>query len=116
MSIVWLLAPQLECAAAVLSPSTGIIDSHALMLSLQGDFKNAGGLVVLNSTLAGVFIASAAIKIIVFGSDVEWVKSADDLAVNPTRDDAFYAEIHKYWPAPQDGALTAGYAGQSIAK
>ena len=65
MSIVWLLAPQLECAAAVLSPSTGIIDSHALMLSLQGDFKNAGGLVVLNSTLAGVFIASAAIKIIV---------------------------------------------------
>ena len=65
VSIVWLLAPQLECAAAVLSPSTGIIDSHALMLSLQGDFKNAGGLVVLNSTLAGVFIASAAIKIIV---------------------------------------------------
>ena len=65
VSIVWLLAPQLECTAAVVSPSTGIIDSHGLMLSLHGDFENAGGMVGLNSTLAGVFIASAAIKIIV---------------------------------------------------
>jgi L-2-hydroxyglutarate oxidase LhgO len=59
-----ILEPQLECAAAVHSPSTGIIDSHALMLSLQGDFENAGGLSVLNSPVAGVFIASDAIKIV----------------------------------------------------
>jgi L-2-hydroxyglutarate oxidase LhgO len=58
------LEPQLECVAAVHSPSTGIIDSHALMLSLQGDFENAGGLTVLNSAVAGVFIASGAIKIV----------------------------------------------------
>jgi L-2-hydroxyglutarate oxidase LhgO len=58
------LEPQLECVAAVYSPSTGIIDSHALMLSLQGDFENAGGLTVLNSAVAGVFIASDAIKIV----------------------------------------------------
>ena len=45
------LEPQLECVAAVHSPSTGIIDSHALMLALQGDLENAGGLVVLNSPL-----------------------------------------------------------------
>ncbi len=37
------LEPQLECVAAVHSPSTGIIDSHALMQSMQGDFENAGG-------------------------------------------------------------------------
>jgi L-2-hydroxyglutarate oxidase LhgO len=59
-----ILEPQLECVAAVHSPSTGIIDSHALMLSLQGDFENAGGLTVLNSTVYGVFIASDAIKIV----------------------------------------------------
>ena len=58
------LEPQLECVAAVHSPSTGIVDSHALMLSLQGDFENAGGLTVLNSAVAGVFIASSAIKIV----------------------------------------------------
>ena len=58
------LEPQLECIAAVHSPSTGIIDSHALMLTLQGDFENAGGLTVLNSTVASVFIASDAIKIV----------------------------------------------------
>ncbi|MGA8785500.1 MAG: FAD-dependent oxidoreductase, partial [Polaromonas sp.] len=46
------LEPQLECVAAVHSPSTGIVDSHALMLALQGDLENAGGLVVLNAPLA----------------------------------------------------------------
>jgi len=58
------LEPQLECVAAVHSPSTGIIDSHALMLSLQGDFENVGGLTVFNSAVAGLFIASDAIKIV----------------------------------------------------
>ncbi len=58
------LEPQLECVAAVHSPSTGIVDSHALMLSMQGDFENAGGLTVLNSAVASVFIAFGAIKIV----------------------------------------------------
>jgi L-2-hydroxyglutarate oxidase LhgO len=46
------MEPQLACVAAVYSPSTGIVDSHALMLSLQGDLENAGGMVALNSPLA----------------------------------------------------------------
>ncbi len=36
------LEPALTCAAALLSPSTGIVDSHALMLSLRGDLEAAG--------------------------------------------------------------------------
>ena len=48
------LEPALECRGALLSPSTGIINSHALMLALQGDFEHAGGLVALNSPLASV--------------------------------------------------------------
>lgn len=43
------MEPALSCVAALYSPSTGIVDSHGLMLSLQGDFENIGGLVVLNS-------------------------------------------------------------------
>jgi L-2-hydroxyglutarate oxidase LhgO len=43
------MEPALSCEAALWSPSTGIVDSHALMLSYLGDFENAGGLLALNS-------------------------------------------------------------------
>src|SRR3979411_208293 len=36
------LEPALNCDAALLSPSTGIIDSHAFMLALRGDAEDAG--------------------------------------------------------------------------
>src|SRR6201996_663519 len=36
------LEPALNCDAALLSPSTGIIDSHAYMLALRGDAEEAG--------------------------------------------------------------------------
>ena len=184
------LEPQLECVAAVHSPSTGIVDSHALMLALQGDIENAGGFVVLNTHLAQAICGPLAITLIAedgtrlqaktvinaaglhaqelarrfsgldptfvppsyyakgnyftlagrspfsrliypvpeaaglgvhltldlggqakFGPDVEWVDSPDDLLVDAARGDAFYAEIRKYWPALESGALHAGYAG-----
>ena len=184
------MEPQLECVAAVHSPSTGIIDSHALMLSLQGDIENAGGFVVLNTAVDQLIYARAAIEVIAsdgtqlaastvinaaglnapqvasrikgldakhvpptfwakgnyftlsgkspfsrliypvpqaaglgvhltidlggqakFGPDVEWVDSQDDLLVDPSRGNAFYAEVRKYWPGLKDGSLQAGYAG-----
>ena len=46
------LEPALQCVAALHSPRTGIIDSHALMMALLGDLEHAGGLVALNSPLA----------------------------------------------------------------
>ena len=58
------LEPQLDCLAAVQSPSTGIVDSHALMLALQGDLENAGGMVVLNSPLSHAACAQDAITLI----------------------------------------------------
>lgn len=184
------MEPQLTCEAAVYSPSTGIVDSHALMLALQGDIENAGGMAVLNSPLAHAECSSTAINLVAsdgtclqaktvvnaaglqapalarcfkgldprhvtrawfakgnyftlssrapfshliypvpqaaglgvhltldlggqakFGPDVQWVSSADDLAVDPARGDAFYAEVRKYWPALEAGALIPGYAG-----
>ena len=47
------LEPALDCAAALWSPSTGIIDSHELMLALQGDAENAGAMVVLCTPVTG---------------------------------------------------------------
>jgi L-2-hydroxyglutarate oxidase LhgO len=52
------LEPQLECVAALHSPNTGIVDSHAFMLSLQGDLENAGGTVVLNTSVQSVDLST----------------------------------------------------------
>jgi L-2-hydroxyglutarate oxidase LhgO len=45
------LEPQLQCEAAILSGSTGVVDSHGLMLSLLGGFEDAGGMVAYQSPL-----------------------------------------------------------------
>jgi len=184
------LEPRLECAAALHSPGTGIVDSHALMLTLQGDIENAGSIVVLNTALAHARCARGAIVLVAedgtvleagtvvnaaglraqalasrfeglapqfvppsyfakgnyftltgrspfsrliypvpeagglgvhltidlggqarFGPDVQWVLSPDDLAVESSRGDAFYADVRKYWPEMRDGSLQPGYAG-----
>ena len=46
-----------------------------------------------------------------FGPDVQWTLSPDDLVVEPSRGDAFYAEVRKYWPELRDGSLRPDYAG-----
>ena len=58
------LEPALRAHGALLSPSTGIVDSHALMLSLLGDLENAGGVLALNSPLRQVQQAQGAMKLI----------------------------------------------------
>ena len=188
------LEPELACVAAVQSPSTGIVDSHGLMLALLGDLEHAGGLLALNSGVNRAFpsVKQSDVAMVVvandgtelaattvinaaglyapalarqfqgldarhvppaffakgsyftlsgrspfgrliypvpeaagqgahltidlggqakFGPDVQWVGSPDDLVVDPSRGDAFYAEVRKYWPALADGALAPGYAG-----
>lgn len=188
------MEPSLECRAAVHSPSTGIVDSHGLMLSLQGDLENAGGMVVCHTTVdrlrrdgegwwvqaddgttlrantvvngAGLnacalaqrtggmdphhvprpwyakgsyftlagrspfgqlvypgpepdrHLAGLGVHLTIdlggqakFGPDVQWVDDPTDLQVDPSRGEAFYAEVRKYWPGLPDGALLPGYAG-----
>ena len=48
------LEPNLACTAALLSPETGIVDSHALMLALRGDLEAAGGTVALGTPVEGL--------------------------------------------------------------
>lgn len=59
--LVWLtpeeahaLEPEVRCRAAVLSPSSGIVDSHALMLALQGDAEADGAQVVLRTPVEAI--------------------------------------------------------------
>jgi L-2-hydroxyglutarate oxidase LhgO len=47
------LEPALRCEAALLSPSTGIIDSHAYMLALRGDAEDAGAVFAFHTPLVG---------------------------------------------------------------
>ncbi|MDZ7627933.1 MAG: NAD(P)/FAD-dependent oxidoreductase [Parvularculaceae bacterium] len=55
------LEPGLQCAAALLSPSSGIIDSHGLMLSLVGDIENAGGAIAYGApVLSGRIVEDGA--------------------------------------------------------
>lgn len=187
------MEPELSCVAALLSPSTGIVDSHALMLALQGDAETHGAQVafrtrvqagrvedggivlttrsgdgeelalkarlVVNAAGHGAIPLARAIdgmpkarvprqffargcyfamarkspfaRLVYpvpvegglgvhltldmggaarFGPDVEWIDGIDH-TVDPHRADAFYAEIRRYWPALEDGALQPAYAG-----
>ncbi len=45
------IEPELDCAGALLSPSTGIIDSHAYMLALAGDAEAAGAAFAFHAPL-----------------------------------------------------------------
>jgi L-2-hydroxyglutarate oxidase LhgO len=47
------LEPALRCGAALLSPSTGIIDSHAYMLALRGDAEDAGAAFAFHTPVLG---------------------------------------------------------------
>jgi L-2-hydroxyglutarate oxidase LhgO len=48
---VTVLEPALACIAAVHSPHTGIVDSHALMLALQGDLEDRGGMIAFGTKI-----------------------------------------------------------------
>ena len=183
------MEPALRCDAALLSPSSGIIDSHSYMLSLLGDIENAGGTVVFNTAVLGgridkdgviltvqgadplharlvVNCASLGAQAIAhaidgfpaehipqlryargvyfsisgkspftrliyplpeaaglgvhltidlggqakFGPDVEWIDEPS-YTVDPSRANAFYGEIGKYWPGIKDHQLQPAYAG-----
>jgi len=74
--LIWLerdaaraLEPALDCVAALHSPSTGIVDSHALMLAYLGDAERAGAMLALASPLERARVARAGIELEVGGAE-----------------------------------------------
>ena len=63
------MEPNLSCTSALLSPATGIIDSHAFMLALQGDAEHAGALPVFLSPVTGGRAVPGGVEIDVGGAD-----------------------------------------------
>jgi len=74
--VVWMrreqavaLEPELRCAAALYSPSTGIVDSHALMLAYLGDAESAGAMLALKSPLQRAAVRNDGFELHVAGAD-----------------------------------------------
>lgn len=57
------LEPAVRCAGALISPSTGIVDSHGFMLALQGDAEDHGAVVAFLSRLAGGAVAAGGFRL-----------------------------------------------------
>jgi L-2-hydroxyglutarate oxidase LhgO len=62
------LEPALRCDAALLSPSTGIVDSHAFMLALQGDAEAAGAACAFHAPLLRARAVSGGFELEVGGN------------------------------------------------
>ncbi|ODM70400.1 NAD(P)/FAD-dependent oxidoreductase [Bradyrhizobium elkanii] len=61
------LEPELACDAALFSPSTGIIDSHAYMLALRGEAESAGAAFAFHTPFFGARVKGDRIEIDVGG-------------------------------------------------
>ena len=63
------LEPNLACHAAYLSPWSGIVDSHGLMLAYRAELEVNGGAVVLRSPATGGAITPEGIEVKVGGAE-----------------------------------------------
>lgn len=65
------MEPHLNCRSALLSPATGILDTHGYMLSLQGDLESAGGIIAFLSSVTGGRLDNEGFVLNVRGTDGE---------------------------------------------
>jgi L-2-hydroxyglutarate oxidase LhgO len=74
------LEPEIRASAALLSPSTGIIDSHAFMLALQGDIEAHGGVIACSTrVLSGLVTADGTLLRLEASQELELMA---DLVIN----------------------------------
>jgi len=63
------MEPNLRCTAALLSATTGVVDSHAYMLALEGEAEHAGAVFVFHSPVTGGRVTDSGIEITVGGAE-----------------------------------------------
>ncbi len=63
------LEPNLSCTGALLSPTTGVVDSHGYMLALQGDAEHAGAVFVFHSPVTGGVAREDGVELAVGGAE-----------------------------------------------
>ena len=62
------MEPALSCTAALLSPSTGIVDSHAYMLAMQGEAEASGAMFAFHAPVTGGRATDSGIELHVGGA------------------------------------------------
>jgi len=97
------LEPALSCASALLSPSTGIIDSHGYMLSLLGEAEDAGAMLVERSAVRRMHVESDGIVVVAGDAGESLIKAR--CVVNAAGIDA-----------PRVAASVQGIAAQAVPK
>lgn len=70
------IEPELNCTAALESPSTGIIDSHSLMVSLLGEAENRGASLALRARVLSGTVKNGLHEVRVHTDDGEMLLSA----------------------------------------
>jgi L-2-hydroxyglutarate oxidase LhgO len=71
------MEPELRAAAALLSPESGVFDSHGYMLALQGEIEDAGGAVALNAPFEGAEpLAGGGFRVRTGGEDATEITTA----------------------------------------
>lgn len=63
------LEPNLQCTAALLSPSTGIVDSHSFMLAMEGDAESHGAMFAFHSPVTKGRAINGGIELEVGGAE-----------------------------------------------
>ncbi|MCR6631151.1 MAG: NAD(P)/FAD-dependent oxidoreductase [Magnetospirillum sp.] len=63
------MEPALHCTAALFSPATGIIDTHALMLALQGEAEEHGAVIAFRSPVTGGRVGESGVELEVGGAE-----------------------------------------------
>jgi L-2-hydroxyglutarate oxidase LhgO len=94
------LEPALTCAAALRSPETGIIDSHACMTALRGDLEDHGGCIAFNTRIERLVPGKPGWKA-GFGDEPQWAHF--DAVVNAAG-----------LGAQRLGAATEGYPAERV--
>jgi len=95
------LEPEVRCVGALLSPSTGIVDSHGLMLALLGDAEEHGAMLALKSPVIAGKVRDDGVDLEVGGAEPMRVRARS--VVNS-------AGLH----APQVAGLIEGIPAASI--
>lgn len=73
--------PELACVAALYSPSSGIVDSHGLMLALQGDAENAGALIAFRTAVTAISAKDGGFSVETMGQGVDFALQCRELVI-----------------------------------
>ncbi len=99
------MEPALFCTGALLSPRTGIIDSHGLMLALRGDAEQSGAMIAFHAPVLGGALGEGGVELAVGGEAPMRLRAR--LVVNATG--LFAPSLARRFVGLDEAALPQGF-------